>query len=305
MIDGSCLLRLVIDDRVQSPRPKTSARRLHWKVFWLDPARHEVWLFFPAKVYCGQSLLDARRESIIVDYDYSDEIEDYRASPNSLAGRGGLKIRDEIRMIRPGFYLGRAYTNRMFLLELHAVQRRHRQSVAPADFTKGSAIAERLLARRAGAEAIMITLPPPSATERFVQASLWAGLRLFNRFARFGIRQSFNFLLREPNAQLVQFVMNCRRRDEGFKLAGERALPGEEASLDSIVETFASYMRQNYRPGEYQRGGNTKTHGILRAEFIIRDDVPDAYAAGRVRHPAHLPGLGALFRARPGYAGGY
>src|SRR5687767_11790385 len=75
-----------------------------------------VWLLFPAKVYCGQSLLDARRESVIVDYNYNDEIEGYRASPDSLAGRGGLQIRDEIRMVRPGFYLGRAYANRMFLL---------------------------------------------------------------------------------------------------------------------------------------------------------------------------------------------
>jgi hypothetical protein len=78
--------------------------------------RDRVWLLFPAKVYCGQSLLDARRDSIIVDYNYNDEIEGYRKSPDSLAGRGGLRIRDEIRMIRPGFYLGRAYANRAFLL---------------------------------------------------------------------------------------------------------------------------------------------------------------------------------------------
>ena len=48
-----------------------------------------VWLLFPAKLYCGQSLVDGRRESIIVDYNYSDEIEGYRESPDSLAGRGG------------------------------------------------------------------------------------------------------------------------------------------------------------------------------------------------------------------------
>lgn len=76
----------------------------------------EVWLLFPAKVYCGQSLLDGRRESIIVDYAFADEIDGYRESPDGLAGRRGLKIRDEIRMIRPGFYLGRAYMNRAFLL---------------------------------------------------------------------------------------------------------------------------------------------------------------------------------------------
>lgn len=75
-----------------------------------------VWLLFPAKVYCGQSLLDGRRESIIVDYAFADEIDGYRESPDGLAGRKGLKIRDEIRMIRPGFYLGRAYMNRAFLL---------------------------------------------------------------------------------------------------------------------------------------------------------------------------------------------
>lgn len=72
-------------------------------------------LLFPAKVHCGQSLLDARRESIVIDHNFNDEVDGYRASPDSLAGRGGLRLRDEIRMIRPGFYLGRVYANRMFL----------------------------------------------------------------------------------------------------------------------------------------------------------------------------------------------
>jgi hypothetical protein len=83
---------------------------------WLShlfPTR--AWLLFPAKVHCGQSLLDARRESIVIDHNFNDEVAGYRASPDSLAGRGGLRLRDEIRMIRPGFYLGRAYANRMFL----------------------------------------------------------------------------------------------------------------------------------------------------------------------------------------------
>jgi hypothetical protein len=68
----------------------------------------KVSLLFPAKVYCGQSLLDGRRESIIIDYNYTEDIPGYRANPDSFAGRGGLRLRDEIRMVRPGFYLGRA-----------------------------------------------------------------------------------------------------------------------------------------------------------------------------------------------------
>ena len=76
----------------------------------------DVWLLFPAKLYCGQSLLDGRRESVIIDYAYNDDLPGYQAHPDALAGRNGLRIRDEIRMIRPGFYLGRAYANKIFLL---------------------------------------------------------------------------------------------------------------------------------------------------------------------------------------------
>ena len=76
----------------------------------------QTWLLFPAKLYCGQSLLDARRESIIIDYFFTDEIPGYQENPDYLAGRRGLRVRDEIRMIRPGLYLGRAYLDRGFAL---------------------------------------------------------------------------------------------------------------------------------------------------------------------------------------------
>jgi hypothetical protein len=76
----------------------------------------DQWLLFPARLYCGQSLLDGRRESIIIDYFFSDGLPGYREKPDFLAGRNGIKVRDEIRMVRPGFYLGRAYTGRVFLL---------------------------------------------------------------------------------------------------------------------------------------------------------------------------------------------
>lgn len=76
----------------------------------------ETWLLFPAKLYCGQSMLDSRRESIVIDYFFSDEIPGYQENPDYLAGRRGLRVRDEIRMVRPGFYLGRAYLDKIFLL---------------------------------------------------------------------------------------------------------------------------------------------------------------------------------------------
>jgi len=82
----------------------------------IDVDGKDAWLLFPAKLYCGQSLLDARRESIIIDYAFSDELPGYRDRIDFLAGRNGLKVRDEIRMVRPGLYLGRAYMDRAFIL---------------------------------------------------------------------------------------------------------------------------------------------------------------------------------------------
>ena len=116
------ILRNVIDDlAVMRPLVEDEASietvvvpRGGWLGKFLPSTK--AWLLFPARLYCGQSLLDGRRESVIIDYAFSDMLPGYRAGPDALAGRGGLKIRDEIRMIRPGFYLGRAYVNRAFLL---------------------------------------------------------------------------------------------------------------------------------------------------------------------------------------------
>ncbi len=80
----------------------------------IDVDGKDAWLLFPAKLYCGQSLLDSRRESIIIDYAFTDELPGYRERPDFLAGRRGLRVRDEIRMVRPGLYLGRAYMDHAF-----------------------------------------------------------------------------------------------------------------------------------------------------------------------------------------------
>jgi hypothetical protein len=101
-IEDLAILRPVLGDTGDIPRLSVDGER--------------TWLLFPAKLYCGQSLLDGRRESIIIDYAFSDDLPGYREIPDFLAGRRGLRIRDEIRMIHPGFYLGRAYANGVFLL---------------------------------------------------------------------------------------------------------------------------------------------------------------------------------------------
>jgi len=75
-----------------------------------------TWLLFPAVVSCSTSRLDATRPSIVIDYSRGSEVEGFRAVPDKLAGPEGLNIRDEVRIVRPGLYLGRAYFGQRFAL---------------------------------------------------------------------------------------------------------------------------------------------------------------------------------------------
>jgi hypothetical protein len=98
-------------------------------------------------------------------------------------------------------------------------------------------------------------------------------------------RPAFDALLRDRIARLVTDLMNRKRPNEGLRLAEEKALPNEEAYLDSIIDAFQKQMRALWKPGGFERGGNTKTHGIVRGEFIINDNLPEPFRRGIYARP--------------------
>ncbi len=93
-------------------------------------------------------------------------------------------------------------------------------------------------------------------------------------------RPAFDALLRDPIARFTTNLINRKRPDDGLKIAEEKLLPDEEAYLDSIIDTFSQQMRKLWKPGGMERGGNTKTHGIVRGEFIIHDNLPAQFRHG-------------------------
>ena len=103
------------------------------------------------------------------------------------------------------------------------------------------------------------------------------------------LRPPFDALLRDPLARLVTALINWRRVDEGLQLAEEKPLPGETEHLDSIIATFEQQMRGLWKPGGMERGGNTKTHGIVRGEFIVHDNIPPALRHGIYARPQTFP----------------
>ncbi len=105
-----------------------------------------------------------------------------------------------------------------------------------------------------------------------------------SRFDPF-VRPAFDAVLRDPIARWTTALINRKRPNEGLRIAEERPIPDEEAHLDSIISSFDKQMRLLWKPGGFERGGNTKTHGIVRGEFIVHDGLPAELRHGIFAEP--------------------
>ena len=99
------------------------------------------------------------------------------------------------------------------------------------------------------------------------------------------IRPAFDAVLRDPIARLTTAMINWRRPNEGLTIAEERLRPDEDTVRQSIINTFQAQMRGLWRQGGFERGGNTKTHGIVRAEFIVHEVLPSQLRHGIFAQP--------------------
>jgi hypothetical protein len=109
-------------------------------------------------------------------------------------------------------------------------------------------------------------------------------IQVERRFDPF-VRPAFDAILRDPIARLTTALINRKRPDEGLRIAEEKPLPDEDAHLGSIISSFERQMRGLWKPGGFERGGNTKTHGIVRGEFVVHQDLPPQLRHGIYAEP--------------------
>ena len=109
-------------------------------------------------------------------------------------------------------------------------------------------------------------------------------MQVQRRFDPF-VRPAFDAILRDPIARLTTALINRKRPDEGLGIAEEKPLPDEDAHLASIISSFERQMRGLWKPGGFERGGNTKTHGIVRGEFVVHQDLPPQLRHGIYAEP--------------------
>ena len=102
-------------------------------------------------------------------------------------------------------------------------------------------------------------------------------------------RPVLDALTREPLTRLVQALIRARLPDEGLALAQEKPIAGEAELIGEIIANMSQYLRQNYPPGKAERGGNTKTHGVVRGELVVHDGLPANLRHGLFEQPRRYP----------------
>ena len=123
-----------------------------------------------------------------------------------------------------------------------------------------------------------------SLVRNCISDTFGALLRFERRFDPW-VRPAFDAVLRDPLARAATALINLQRPNDGLKIAEEKPLPDEEEFLQSIIDTFGKQMRKLWKPGGVERGGNTKTQGIVRGEFIVHDHLPPEFRHGIYAQP--------------------
>jgi hypothetical protein len=126
------------------------------------------------------------------------------------------------------------------------------------------------------------------ALRRLAHRALEASMHVERRLEPF-FRPRLNRLVREPLARAVQRAKTRSRPNLGLALAEERIFDWEDAALEAIVDEMRDQMNRHFQPGAYERGGNTKTHGLVRATFTVRDDLPERLRHGVFARPRSFP----------------
>ncbi|HEX2911625.1 MAG TPA: catalase family protein [Chloroflexia bacterium] len=99
-------------------------------------------------------------------------------------------------------------------------------------------------------------------------------------------RDGLDAVLKRPLEALAQAIIRRRLKDQGLALAEEKLLPDEARYGQGITECLAQFSHQHYKAGQHvERVGNSKTYGVVRAEFEVLPGLPAELRQGIFSQP--------------------
>ena len=102
-------------------------------------------------------------------------------------------------------------------------------------------------------------------------------------------RDTFNALFQRPLVNMVQFFLRLLHKNPETRLCQEVVDPDEGRIAATITEKMKEFTEREYQGRVAERAGNTKTYGVVRAEFQVFSDVPDAFKKGMFAEPKSYP----------------
>lgn len=111
-------------------------------------------------------------------------------------------------------------------------------------------------------------------------------------------RDEFDTHLQQPLSQITQSLIQARYQIKRLLsgqfnpgVAEERILPQELATIQLITATMNRFLHKEYEEtGRIaERAGNTKTYGVLKANFVIHQSLPKGYRVGLFRESKTYP----------------
>ena len=121
---------------------------------------------------------------------------------------------------------------------------------------------------------------------RFLHRLLEIFLHVERRLEQPFLRPALDVALRMPIALFATKIQNSLRSREDIGLAEETPLPGEGEAVQTMIDEMRRHLMRDFPRGGFERAGNTKTHGLVRGELVIREDLRDELRKGLFATPA-------------------
>ncbi len=102
-------------------------------------------------------------------------------------------------------------------------------------------------------------------------------------------RDTFNALFQRLLVNMVQFFLRLLHKNPEAKICQEVIEPDEGEIAAAITEKMKEFTEREYKGRVAERAGNTKTYGVVRAEFQVLADVPEAFKKGMFAEPKSYP----------------
>jgi hypothetical protein len=102
-------------------------------------------------------------------------------------------------------------------------------------------------------------------------------------------RNTFDRIFQRPLAGIAQFFLRLLHRNPETRLCHEIIHADEEKLTGEITDSMSRFTERQYKGTIAERAGNTKTYGLVQAEFHVNDGLPRELRKGVFAEPRRFP----------------